>query len=46
LTLGFLTINPIEVPDIDIGIRTQVPLRFVIYHSKVSETDEKNVLNQ
>jgi hypothetical protein len=31
---------------VDIGTRTKVPLRFVTYLSKVSETDEKNVLKQ
>jgi hypothetical protein len=31
---------------VDIATRTKVPLRFVTYLSKVSETDEKNVLKQ
>jgi hypothetical protein len=31
---------------VDIGTRTKVPLRVVTYLSKVSETDEKNVLKQ
>jgi hypothetical protein len=46
LKLPHLPPIPLQLGWVDIGTRTKVPLKFVIYLSKITKINEKSVLTQ
>jgi hypothetical protein len=44
--MGLGDIEYCRIGWVDIGTRTKVPLKFVTYHSKMTEINEKSVLTQ